>query len=382
MNRLRLSVTIFFFVNGFLHANVMARIPEFKASLQITNTQLGSFLFSMSLGALLAMPATGWLAVKYGSHKVTKIIGLLFCMAIPLLFLFQNHLYIALCFLVLGMCTGGMDVAMNGQAVHVENSLNKKIMSTFHAAFSIGMAVGSGLGALFSKFHIALIHHILGVSIVALFAIYWASVYLMAIDSSAQKSRSTHKKSAFWQVLPYGVVAFCCMIVEGSMVDWSALYLHKVLGQSPSNAAMGFGLFATGMTLARLFGDYFGQRYSSRQILLADAVIAIASLSIILLTPYTWLAYIGFFMVGVGVATMVPVIFSTAGNLPHIDPTVGISIASSIGYLGFFVGPPSIGYLADLYSLRIGIGFSLVLAIIMLFLVLIFVKKVKIHRVA
>jgi MFS family permease len=372
----RIAVIIFFFINGFLHANLMSRLPELQQSLSLSNSILGSLLFAIALGALLAMPAAGWLSGKWGSDLVAKMTAILFCIAIPFVAAFHNIWATGFCFFMLGVTTGSMDVSMNGQAVFVERKYKKPIMSSFHACFSIGMAVGAGTGALYSAFKISLLYHLISVAVVAMVAIVWASGSLVRETNEPVHEK---KQQGFFQVikliLPIGMIAFCCMVTEGSMADWSAIYMNKVSGTNVVFSAFAFGIFATGMTIGRLLGDFLTLKFGRSKLLTMDAITAMLGLSLVLSFKFLLTSYFGFLLVGLAVSTIVPIVFSAAGNTKGVNPSVGIAAATSIGYLGFFVGPPTIGFLADHFGLRIGLCFTLALLSVMLSLIISNFKK-------
>ena len=278
----------------------------------------------------------------------------MFCIAIPFTAAFHMVWAAAICFLILGISTGSMDVSMNGQAVFVERKYQKPIMSSFHACFSIGMAVGAGTGAIFSAFKIDLLYHLISVSTAALVAIFLAAPQLINESVIAVKENTKQKFSGVIRlILPIGLIAFCGMIAEGSMADWSAIYMNKVIGQNLTNSAFAFGIFATGMTIGRLLGDFLTMKLGRKKILMIDAIAAIIGLSLVLIFKFSTTSFIGFLLVGLSVSTIVPIVFSAAGNTNGVNPSVGIAAATSIGYLGFFVGPPTIGFLADSYGLRV-----------------------------
>lgn len=372
LQRSRLAVSLFFFVNGFLHANLVARLPQFQAQLSISDGQLGLLLFCIALGAMLGMPITGGLAARLGSENMARLMAWLFCLIVPLIPMVFNWYAAGFIFLAMGFSMGAMDVCMNGQAVYVERRWGKTIMSSFHAVFSIGMALGAGVGALFSKLEVALTTHIWCMALVSLAIIIWAGRYLIpenqpASDQPSEKAKGFRLPTA--AILPLGLIAFCCMTGEGSMADWSAIYMNKVVGKDEAFSAFGFGIYAFGMTLGRLLGDFTTQYFGQKRLLLFDALAATFGLSLALAHVSVPTALIGFFLVGIGVSTVVPIVFSAAGNTPGVHPSVGIAMATSIGYLGFFIGPPAIGYLSDAYGLRTGLTFSLGLFVLMFVLV-------------
>ncbi len=366
----RIAVSALFFINGFLHANWASRLPEFQNLLDINNSQLGSLLFALAVGALTAMPFTGWVSNSLGSATVTRLAGLLLCVAVAVLALSDNLIIEGLIFFFIGIGNGSMDVAMNEQAVLVERSYKKPIMSSFHAYWSIGMALGAGSGALFSKFDITLVNHLWTVVLISLVVVVLATGKLIV----TVKEHSGHGISGFMlptrAIVPLGLIAFCGMLGEGSIIDWSAIYMNKVVGESEAMGAIAFGSFSAAMMIGRIAGDYFTHQLGKINLLIFDAILSVIGLSIVILfvSPFTTL--LGFFLAGLGLSTVVPIIYTTAGNSPGVTPSVGIAMASTIGYSGFFVGPPTIGYLADAYGLRFGLIFSLCLLFVMLVLVL------------
>lgn len=373
----RVAVATYFFVSGFLHSNLLARLPAYQSDLGINNSVLGSLLFSTALGALIGMPIAGLLTDRYGTDKMTICTGILFCLFLPLIPLVSSVYFAAVLFFVMGSSLGSLDVCMNGQAVYIERSYLRPIMSSFHAVFSIGMACGAGCGALFSKFDISLTVHLWSMAMVSLGLVLCAS---FGLYKDIPVIRDKVKKHAIRFSLPLktivvlGLLAFCCMTGEGSISDWSAIYMNKIIGKNLAFSALAFGIFATGMTLGRLFGDSVTMRYGRRKILISDAILAIVGLGLVLGIQAEWSTLIGFFLVGIGLATIVPIVFSVAGNTPGVSPSVGIAMATSIGYTGFFIGPPVIGYLADIYDLRIGLVFTLSLFVLMFFLIIKYIK--------
>lgn len=379
MGSSRVAVSVFFFINGFLYANLMSRLPFLKGMLELNNSQLGVLLFMLAFGALLGMPLAGHFAVKYGSAKVAFITGLMFCGFIAFTAFSKDYIFTAAMMLLTGASAGSMDVCINGQAVLIERVYQKSIMSSFHALFSIGMFLGGLTGSAFSKIEISLFYHLLIFSVISLFLILKAAPKLLP-----EENKQTSKVEKRWKkpplaVMVLGIMAFCCFTAEGSMVDWSAMYLTEYLKQSNALGGLAFGVFGGGMTLGRVFGDYFINRFSSDKMLIINSLLAITGFLIFLIFGNIWSAFVGFFMIGLGASTIVPIVFSSAGNLPGVNPSVGIAFATSVGYLGLFFGPPTIGFLSDLFNLRLAFLFSLTLMLILFTLVVFRLHKMKVE---
>ena len=378
----RLAVSFFFFINGFQYANWVARLPEVQALYGVSNTTLGTILLCSAAGAISAMPFAGLLTVRLGSRLVTIITALGFVFAVPFIPLISNLWVIYTLFFLFGVFGGSEDVAMNGQAVYVERLYKKPILASFHGVWSIGTALGAGFGALFAKLHIGLFPHLLSVSTLSLAMIAWAAFNLIKDDPlsiSSEKGEKDTENSTFRlptkAILPLGIIAFCGMTGEGAVGDWAAIYMHKVIGKDEAFSALAFGAFTTAMTIARLTGDHFTEKFGNRKQLIINSLLASVGLILVLAFNNQWTVLVGFFIVGLGLATVVPIIYSTAGNTEGVTPSVGIAMATTIGYSGFFVGPPVIGYLSDIYSLRVGLMFALLLFIIMLIFVIQKIKK-------
>ncbi len=371
MRKHRWAVSVFFWINGFIYANWVARLPEIQQLYGVSNAMLGTLLLCLAAGAMVAMPFSGWLTLRFGSRQITAATGIVFCMVVPLLPLITHLGLVAVLFVLIGMLNGAMDVSMNGQGVYVERMYQRPILSSLHAMFSIGMAIGAGLGALAAHGQVSLFMHFTLGCALSLGLVLWAARHL--VNDAGEKAVSAAAGSGFRlptrAILPLGIIAFCGMTGEGSMADWSAIYMNKVVGKDVGFSALTFGVFTAAMTIGRVFGDYSTAQLGKERLLLYNSVAAIGGLSLVILWPQPWPVLTGFFLVGLGLATVVPIIYSAAGNTPGVAPSVGIAMATTVGYAGFFVGPPVIGYLSDIFNLRIGLTFSLLLFVVMLLLV-------------
>jgi MFS family permease len=372
----RIAIVLVFFVNGFLYANVTGRLPELKDFFGVSDSVLGTMLFGTAIGALAAMPLAGWLTTRFNSGRLMIVCGILFCCMVPLIPFSHNWWIARAAFLLTGFFSGAMDITMNGQAIFVERSWSRTIMSSFHAAFSIGMALGAGTGALFANHHFGIQPHLWIMAAVCILVMAAVSPIVLRSQPTTRELPTTKSKARripplIWLI---AIVGFCGMTGEGSMVDWSALYLHTVVGESKAFSALAVGSFATAMTIGRIFGDRLTEAAGKPAMLLGSCISSIAGLAIALSFVSAPVALAGFFLVGLGLSNVVPITYSTAGNIRGMDPAAGIAIASTIGYSGFFVSPPTIGYLADSFGLRIGLCFVLGLLLVMLFFIFLLIR--------
>ena len=371
----RIAVSTFFFICGFLFANWVARVPEVQDHFGINHSLLGTLLLVISSGAIISMPLSGWMTVNLGSYRITQIFGALASIMVPLMLLSNNYWLVLPFFFFCGFSFGATDVAMNAQAVFVERMYNRPIMSSFHAIFSVGTALGGISGAMFSKFEVPLFEHLTSVAVFSFLAFLTASFFL--INDQPDKSQKEASKGFILPnktIFPIAVLAFCGMTGEGSLNDWSALFMNEVVGQSEDFSAWAFVSFSVAMTIARFSGDALQLKIGKRNLLIFSSLGAILGLSTVLIFATSNLTLLGFFICGLGLANVVPIIYSTAGNMEGLSPSVGIAMATTIGYMGFFVGPPVIGFLSDAFGLTIGLCFTLSLFFVMFGLIL----KIKI----
>lgn len=368
MDKQRLAVNIMFFVNGFLYTNFVSRLPRIQDIYDLSNGELGVLLLVASIGAVLAMPFSGWLIMKNGSKKLTWLAGIAFCLVVPLIPIVKLPMFLAGVFFLLGVQTGIMDVSMNAQAVFVEEKKGKPIMASFHAVFSAGMMLGAGCGALFVKTGLPLLYHFLIIVLFCMVLILWGKQFL--VEDKQEQPKEKEEGSAFrmpsralWGI---GLIAFCCMLGEGAMADWSTIYLEKVVKSPEALAPIGLAAFSLAMMLGRFGGDWARAYFGDKRLMLLASVIAIGGLSLTLGWLSSYAAIIGLFITGIGLATIVPIAYSTAGKSTELSPGVGIAMVTTIGYTGFLFGPPIIGFLADEVGLRMGLGFVLLLFLMML----------------
>ena len=367
----RIAVSTFFFFCGFLFANWIARVPEVQDHFGISHSLLGTLLLVISSGALISMPLSGWMTVKVGSYRLTQIFGMMSAVMVPLMLISTNYFYVLPFFFFCGFSFGATDVAMNAQAVFVERMYGRPIMSSFHAIFSVGTAIGGVAGAMFSRFEVPLFSHLASISAFGFLMFLTASFFL--INDQPDKSEQEESKGFILPnkaIFPIAILAFCGMTGEGSLNDWSALFMNEVVGQSADFSAWAFVSFASAMTISRFMGDSILLKIGKRNILIYSCLAAIAGLSTALFFATPYMTLLGFFIAGLGLANVVPIIYSTAGNMEGLSPSVGIAMATTIGYMGFFVGPPVIGFLSDAFGLTIGLCFTLSLFLVMFGLIL------------
>ncbi|MFF1510475.1 MFS transporter [Streptomyces sp. NPDC058326] len=367
LSRLRLALTLFFALDGFLFAGWVVRIPAVKQQTGASAGDLGLALLGVSAGAVITMTLTGRLCRRYGSHAVTVATAVLLSLSVALPALTRSPLALGLVLLVFGAAYGGINVAMNSAAVDLVTALRRPVMPSFHAAFSLGGMIGAGLGGLLAG-GLSPTAHLLGLTGVGLVLTALAGPVLLRHPSPAPPPESltaaaapdgAPRGGARRTVLVFGVIALCTAYGEGALADWGALHLEQDLGAHPGVAAAGYSVFALTMTVGRLSGTALLERLGQTRTLVAGGTTAAAGMLLGALAPTVWATLLGFAVTGLGLANIFPVAVARAGAVAGPG---GVATASTLGYGGMLLGPPSIGFLADWFSLPTALTTVAVLA--------------------
>ncbi len=363
----RIAVMALFFVAGMATGSWFPLIPEVQRELGLSHGELGLALVGPAVGALLAMPTTGWLISRTSSRVVSASAALLLCAVLPLPAIATNVMLLFGALAALGAALGVLDVSMNVQAVGVEQRYRRPIMSTFHGVFSVGGLVGAAGAGLAAAAGIAAREHLLIVAIAMGIATVVAFRFLMPAGTDEVHDGPTFvrpTRALFW----LGIIAFCALVGEGAMADWSAVYLGNTLNTSPAFAAAGYAVFAAAMVVGRFAGDWATARLKPARVIRYGGALVAIGLGAGLLVGGPWAALIGFACVGIGLSCSFPVLLSVAGQTSNMPPGVAISAVAMLGYTGFLAGPPVIGFVAELTGLRIGLGLVALLGIAMVIL--------------
>jgi MFS family permease len=367
--RHRIAVKIAFFVNGFILANWVSRLPRIQELYGADNGNIGLVLLALSIGAVVAMPFAGWVIIKNGSRSISLLTAILYSAIVPLIPLMPNFPMLIALYFSMGLVTGIFDVAMNAQAVMVEREYQRPIMTSFHALFSLGMMLGGGSAALFTIMRFNLESHFIIISGISLAAVAWASRNLI----HDKPDPGAHADGPLFRLpnaslMSIGIIAFCCMMGEGAMSEWSANFMEHIVLAPKSLAPLALSAFATAMTLGRFFGDKARAEFGDRKMIIVGGMLAFAGLSLTLLIPLTYVSIAGFFLVGLGLSTIVPITYSIAGNTRELPSGVALAMVTTVGYSGFLIGPPVIGFIADAQTLRVALTVVAALFVVMIIL--------------
>ncbi|MVN89440.1 MFS transporter [Deinococcus sp. HMF7620] len=354
----RRAVSAIFMVNGALFATWGVNIPGVRDALNLSAAQIGTALLAVGLGSICTMPFTGGWTARYGSHRVTWVVTVACMLSLLLPFVAPNLFALVAALALLGALNGCMDVAMNAQGVTVEQRLARPIMSRLHAYFSLGGLLGAGLGTLLVGRVPLTTHAGLVVGVTALVGLV-AGRFLLPDQTQApapQSAQAPRRVPLSAAAALLGVLCFLGMLAEGANYDWAALYFRDVLSVPGGQSGVGYAAFVAAMTLGRWFGDRARTRLGDERTVRGGALLTAAGLALALLAREPLLATVGFALSGLGLSNVVPVMYGVAG---HALAGRGIAQVATLGYGGFLLGPPAIGFIAE----EVGLGAALGLAL-------------------
>ena len=363
LKQVRASVSLIFLIHGLIIATWASRIPAFQAQLHLSPAVLGRSLMMAAIGSVFAMPAAGWLIHKFGSLNIVIGSTLGFGLALPLIAESSTVLALSLALLFYGAMAGSMDVAMNTHAVILEKRYQRHIMSSFHALFSLGGMAGSALGGFVASRGVSAGLHFWVSGIVLIAASIVAFRWLPLPSASGDVEKVASRGTIVWSVTlgALALLAFSIMLIEGAIADWSAIYLRTSVLTGPGLAALGYAVFSGAMAAGRLAGDYLTGKLGRAHLVFYGALLAAAGLAFLLLFGSAGAALLGFTCAGAGLATIIPNTFAAAGNIEGSAPGPSLAVVTTAGYVGFLAGPPLIGFVAQLSTIRAALWILVVL---------------------
>lgn len=353
LNRIRLATSLFFFGMGFCFSTWASRIPDIKSTLQLSEAALGTMLFALPIGQLLAMPFSGKIVTRYGSRNIS-ILGLfLYAFCLTLLGLATKSWQLALGLLLFGFFGNFCNIAVNTQGVYTQQLFDKPIIGSFHGSWSLAGFCGALTGLLMLAFELSPFQHFLvafGFVIVILLTNY---KFIIKTKSKPETEKSNY---SFWKnpdktLLWLGVICFCGMASEGIMFDWSGVYFKEIIKAPGALVVLGYTTFMISMASGRFLSDILVAKYGAKKVLIISGLVISGGLYMAVLLPYLIPCTIAFMLVGFGVSNVVPIIFNVAGNNENVPTGIALTIVTSISFLGFLIGPPLIGFIAELTSL-------------------------------
>ncbi len=365
--RLRRANAVYFFISGFGYSSWTSRIPVVKESLKLNDAHFGTLLFMLPVGLLVTMPFTGKLLDHFKSRTIMLWGAMIYNVVLVCLGFSPFAWILAIVLFFFGASRNLMNLSMNAQAIGVQALYQRSIMSSFHAVWSLAGFAGAAMGYVMVATHVIPGWHLLGVSLL----LSGLSLYYYR-DTLDQKPDHKNRRPILSLppkgMLVFSLICFASMACENTMYDWSGVYVKQVLHGSNGMATIAFALYMVAMTTGRIFGDRVADRFVIRFVLRGSGILIFAGLLITVVSPLIGLTLIGYLFTGFGVSCVVPFIFSLAGKIPMSNPGAALASISSLGYLGFLLVPPMIGYVAQSSSLRVSFAIISTMGILIIVL--------------
>jgi len=370
LNRIRFAVGMFYFGMGLSFASWASRIPDIKTALHLTEGDLGSILFALPVGQLMVMPFSGKMVTKFGSHRILIFSLIMYVFCLINLGLASTVLQLSLGLFLFGVFGNLANIAVNTQGVYTEVLFKKTIMSSFHGMWSFAGFTGAlvGLGMLALK--LSPLHHFI---IVAGIVIIMVALNFKFLIRAKEKIKTKQEKKLFVKpdkaLLWLGVIGFCSMASEGVMFDWSGVYFKDIVQAPGPLVVLGYTSFMIMMASGRFLGDGLINKFGRERVMQISGVMISAGLFTAVFLPYIIPCTIAFMLVGLGVATIVPTVYSIAGKNPTVPAGEALTIVSSVSFLGFLMGPPIIGHIAQNFGLQFSFAFIGIFGVLIAFMV-------------
>jgi MFS family permease len=346
---LRVAVAAMFFMAGLSFSSWASRIATVQEALHLSDAALGGVLFALPVGLMCSLPFSGWVITKIGSRNLLIAALVVYSVTLVTLGLAQNTFQLIICLLFFGFSSNAVNISVNTQAVAAEELYGRPILASFHGLWSLAGFTGAAIGSFMIGRNIIPLYHFLFILAIIISVVIVSMRYL-------KNDKVTNPGPVFVMpdnsLIKLGAIAFCSMICEGAMFDWSVIYFKKVVLAPVDWMGAGFTAFMFTMAGGRFVADWFSHRFGLKRTMQISGMLTATGLLIAVIFPYLSTALIGFLFVGAGVSSVVPMVYSAAGKSKTMAPGVALAAVSTIGFLGFLIGPPVIGFVAGLASLR------------------------------
>jgi MFS family permease len=350
----RWAISTVFLLNGAGIGLWAAHVPTVQARMGIDTGMLSLVLLTVAAGALLAMPLMGGLTGRWGTRRMVLLSGFAFAAMTPLIMGAPSLPLLFVAAFLFGVSNGALDVAMNANASEVETARGLPTMSSFHGFFSLGGLFGAGIGGLLVGQGLGHGQGALMVGVVTAVVLALSAPRVMGF--AATHGAGSHFSLPRGAALGLGLLALLCFAVEGALVDWSALLMQERTGATPASAALGFSAFSIAMAACRFAGDRLIVRFGALRIMVVGGLAMFAGLALAVASTHFVLSAVGFALVGLGAANVVPLLFGAAARIPGMSAGNGVAAVATLGYGGLLLAPPVLGWVAMHSSIMVALG--------------------------
>jgi MFS family permease len=356
----RIAVSSFFFLAGLCFSSWASRIPDIRLRLHLDNAGLGAVLLGLPAGLMTSLPLAGWLVARMGSRPIAIVAAILYSCTLPVLGLVTAAWQLVACLFLFGMGGNLLNISINTQAIGTEALYGRTIMASYHGLWSLAGFSGASIGNLFIALGWLPYQHFLVITGMSFVIVAAMALHLLPKDASSGSGQPIFARPDR-SLINLGIIAFCSMICEGAMFDWSNIYFQKIILPPKALAGIGLTAFMSTMASGRFLGDWLATKYGIKMILRASGILTASGLLLAIALPWLAPALIGFLFVGAGVSSVIPLVYSAAGRSKVLSPGVALAAVSTIGYLGFLFGPPFIGFIAQAFNLKVSLGLIAIL---------------------
>ena len=369
--RVRIAVALFYFSMGLCFASWASRIPDIKTLLHLNDAAFGSILFALPVGQFLMMTFSGKLVTHYGSRKVLLFALPVYTICLSNIGLVSHGWQLAIALFMFGISGNLCNISINTQGVQAEKLYNRSIMASFHGGWSIAGFTGALIGLVMINLKVAPYTHFWIVILIVWIIVWRNNQFLVPFQATMDQEGPRRKffSKPDSTLLQLGIIGFCSMASEGAMFDWSGIYFKDVVKAPPSLVILGYISFMIMMALGRFIADRLIVKFGRKHLLQVSGVMISTGLFISVLFLTLIASTLGFMMVGLGVSSIVPTVYSTAGKNGKVAPGIALATVSSVSFLGFLMGPPLIGYISAAAGLRYSFAVIGIFGICITFLV-------------
>lgn len=369
LRRIRWAVASFYFSLGLCFSTWASRIPDIKTDLHLGSAALGTVLFALPLGQLIMMPFSGKLVTHFGSHKTILFSISIYIFSLSNLGLANNQWQLTLALLIFGISGNLNNISVNTQAVYAENIYKRPIMASFHGVWSLAGFTGALFSLLMLTFKLTPHQHFLIIGGIVILLVGFNYKFLIKAKKIDRPKGRKLFSNPDKNLLLLGMIGFCSMASEGIMFDWSGIYFKEVVKAPGALIILGYTSFMIMMASGRFLGDGLIHKFGKKKVLQISGLLVSIGFFIAVIFPFLIPSIIAFMMIGIGVAAVIPTIYSLAGKNTTIPVGEALTIVSSVSFLGFLMGPPIIGYIAEAAGLRFSFAFIGIFGFLIAFLV-------------
>ncbi len=346
----RIALSTYFFLSGFCFSTWASRIPTIKMAFDLNEAELGNLLMVMPISSLIGLPVSGWLVSRFESRYPLMVSYIFLAISLVLIGLAHKLVLLIAGIFFFAFSMRIFNIAINTQSITLQKAFKRKIIGSFHGLWSSGGLLGVALSTLLVKLEVPIYKHLPAVAIFTLLLAFAAFLFLLKKDRYSQGNKLRLGKPDK-PTMYLGFIVFLAAITEGGMFDWSGVYFKEVVKEDVFT--LGYLIFMVFMALSRFFSDRIVEKIGMKKNYLISASLVCLGVLLMVVFPYFWPAIIGFCLVGIGVASVIPMTFLLAGTSKKYSPGMAISIISTYAIVGMLLGPPLVGYLAHIFNLKI-----------------------------